>query len=113
MAVRSRRLWGPRQTLLSTTEALYTVPAGRTLVLRHLIVANHSASVNALFTLLCNGITSTSFGFWKATTLTPNQNLSLPVWWAFNPGDVLYIQTGPGAHVMSIGFGSLLDGVPA
>lgn len=108
MAVRSRRLTGP--ALLSTTTSLiYTVPSGRTLILRTVQVYNGSATLEAELRLFINGTTSVNRAL--KHLLAVETTATLTPYWILNPGDTLWAQ-GSQSTIRMTTFGSLLLGAP-
>jgi len=105
VAVRSRRLWGPvALPAASAAVVVYTVPAGRTAVVRGLVTYNDLGIANQI-TLKING------ALWWGNNFANNQLVAVvPTEVVLSPGDVLRCSCTLASHVT--GFGSLLDGVP-
>lgn len=123
MTVRSTRVWGPSKFTDTNYHLVYTVPTGRTLVLRTVTFYNASGATNP-FILACNGgdadhvvwrkqvlSARTSVGALQAgTEVAINEDVLQDVM-VFNPGDTLYVQ-GSGQPYVTAGFGTLLLGAP-
>jgi hypothetical protein len=109
VAVRSRRLFGPRSESTGAGQVvLYTVPSGRTLILRSLIVFGRGVAPNT-FTVHVNLAASTG-RLWRRT-LAQNETLVLEEPMILNPGDIIY-GTCEAGNVVWFGDGSLLFGAP-
>lgn len=112
MAVRSRRLWGPLGITTAVHTTLYTVPAGRTLIVRTICLTNYSATDTVTWNLLVGGASAnrTLFG---VQSLAPGASITKEVWFALNPGEQLGVTTaGTNPRLTTLGFGSLLLGEP-
>lgn len=108
MAVRSRRLFGPT-SLPTTPGILYTVPAGRTAILRSCRLTNRLLT-NEPFALFVNGtLTSTAVFLGTIPGQTSVEAFDELV---LNPGDVLRGSTVLANAGVAIGSGSLLLGEP-
>jgi hypothetical protein len=123
--VRSRRLWGPQlqtATLAPTTVALYTVPAGRTLVLRSLrvVLTGAGSLADPRWALLVdNGTVEATIDVVRSTVEAKTEPFEIVrgLSMSFNPGDILLGQVTGGSAVIStvawsMGSGSLLMGPP-
>lgn len=112
MAVRSRRLFGPANVPSGAATALYTVPSGRTAVVRSLVVANTSLTVAGSGSFRINGTTS-GFTWWWIPSIAVGDTWSADVVLILNPLDVLYFRQDTGANALRVtGGGSLLLGEP-
>lgn len=123
MAVRSRRLWGPIAQTGPGTPLLYTVPAGRTAVVRTVTFYKYGDATGTPAGLLLNGTTQDHCIFRadivpsrSAFVLAQNGLNSVsvtPMWDSIelNPGDDLYLWCTSNTLVCA-GFGSLLLGEP-
>lgn len=113
VAVRSRRLFGPSAAgSAGVPLAIYTVPAGRTAIVRSLFVAKTSTASDGNFTLRLNG-SSSGFGLYATVALAGVMTWILPDELVLNPGDVLWtVFTGATNVVRVSAFGSLLEGAP-
>lgn len=109
MAVRSRRFLGAQAIPVAVT-ALYTVPAGRTLVVRTLRVVNTHTVNTYTFSLWwpTSAVGSTQF---QTVALGPGLTWTNTDWCVLNPGDVLYGQSS-NTGVKISGYGALLLGEP-
>lgn len=108
MAVRSRRLWGPLLHVAGTTTSAYIVPAGRTAVLRSLVIANTAGSGAVVVIITPSG--GTAVGLISISMSAPSDRELFD--WVLNPGDTLSINPAAGMSVRTAGFGSLLEGAP-
>lgn len=105
MAVRSRRLSGPIVVPAGgVNTVIYTVPAGRTAVVRGCFVYNSLLLVNTVN--LLTGIGS----FWGHRFANAEFVQTVDREFVLNPGDVLVASSTTGANVTV--FGSLLLGAP-
>lgn len=93
--------------------AVYTVPAGRTAVIRTMTVTNTSSSDDGNFAVRVNG-TSSGFGLFENVDLPAFQTWVQPEEICLDPGDVLYmLPRNVATNVFrTFGFGSLLLGAP-
>lgn len=110
MAVRSRRLFGPLIVNVTVATTIYTVPAGRTAIIRALYIWNRSDLTNAVGRLHING-SSSSLRILDLTMAVDETRVYENI--VLDPGDTL-VWTNPGvagAYVLA-GFGSLLLGAP-
>lgn len=108
MAVRSRRVLGPT-TLGLVVTTLYTVPAGRTLLVRSHDVHNRLATAQ-VWVLYVNG--STAADVIASGSLAGQTSQHFDAVRILNPGDTL---RGNANIINAIGvtvYGSLLDGEP-
>jgi len=116
MSVRSQRLIGPTAVTATNLTTLYTVPSGRTLILRTLFVRNQHASATSgryRVEILGSGETIGSDVFWR-TALPPDSSVTVEGWWVARPGDVIN-GWNPDSSVPTLYFGlwgSLLNGEP-
>lgn len=110
--VRSQRIVGPVVVAASAATTVYTVPVGRTLVVRQMVVVNQSSTLAGSFHILLNGTSSSNNGLWKGVTLAAGARFTDAGWYAFNPGDFLRVSNGA-TPVNFFLFGSLLDGAPS
>lgn len=111
--VRSARVAGPITPLTGTATVVYTVPSGRTLIVRGLVIANVSGTVDATVQVRVNGTTS-GFGLWQGLSILRNETWVAPAYIVLNPGDVLYVRQDTGVNFIKVWlFGSLLDGAPS
>lgn len=108
MAVRSRRVAGPT-TLATSSGVIYTVPAGRTLIVRSITLYNRGANSTSSLVMI-NGTTGAEC-IWLVSLATQTST-SFVVPLVLNPGDVLRAHTTQATHVAMTVFGSLLLGEP-
>lgn len=107
MAVRSKRLFGP-EPIGTTSELIYTCPAGETALIKHLSLFNQGA-LTATVVIGINGIganqnvVSTQVGAGLASQLT-----SLFI--VLHPGDFLRANCSAGNFTVT-GYGAELEGV--
>lgn len=123
MAVRSRRLWGPTAVSGAATALLYTVPSGRTAVVRTVTFYKYGDATPTPAGLLLNGTGQNDCIFradiiQSRSTFAATQNTVAsasygPMWDSIelNPGDQLYLWCTSNTLVCA-GFGSLLLGEP-
>ena len=111
MAVRARRLFGPVE-VPSSTITLYLVPAGRTAIVRTLLVYNPSLTVTA-FGLLAVSFSGGDILMWQTEPLPPGQAESFPGDITLNPGEALVGGSSSSTvDVIMVGMGTLLQGAP-
>lgn len=109
-AVRSRRLWGPLQATQGGPTIVYTVPAGRTAVVRALIVCNVNTVVGEARLFLVNGPVANG-RVWNKVMGERETVVIHDI--VLNPGDELRLTSNtPGGVVTFAGYGSLLLGEP-
>lgn len=94
----------------NATLVLYTVPAGRTAIVRTITVVNGSASTAGTFRM---GIGSTSSGarILEGQALAPGETFIWDHWLALDPLDTL-VGVSVGVSLRVTGFGALLLGAP-
>lgn len=91
---------------------LYTVPAGRTLIIRELFLCNLGASTTIALTVNDGG-GGGDLRWWAGTVAaSPNTSYLDVDSLVFNPGDVLKATAGALTPVHCTAFGALLDGAP-
>lgn len=112
MAVRSRRLFGGQRLTVGAIQTIYTVPSGRTAILRKITLTNSSDTVAQPVTLRINGTTGGTLLF---EDLVPGQTTVTLEDVVLNPGDILRGRSNlTGTTGIDIfGFGSLLEGEPS
>lgn len=108
MPVRSTRLLGP--TLLPTTAAaLYTVPSGRTAIVRQISIVNSDSVTRTAF-LYIGG--SGVGNRWRRVDVASGVSSIDSAFGVLNPGDVLQ-GNASAANVLTVTImGALLDGEP-
>lgn len=113
MAVRSRRLFGPASSGAGAGGAvIYTVPAGRTAIIRTLQLHNNSAVGATIAALNLNNPGVATF-FWRPEPLGALGSVFYPGTMILMPGDVLSFRADPvTATCVALGFGTLLLGSP-
>lgn len=111
MAVRSRRLWGPTNMGTNATVTLYSVPAGRTAVIRTITVANGSATTAGTIRFGINSSSSTA-RILEGQAVPLGDTFIWDHWLALDPGDDL-IGVSVGVSLRCTGFGALLLGEPS
>lgn len=111
MAVRSARLFSLAVTSTSFTTA-YTVPTGKTIILRTLWVVNESLTAASTFGMRVN-VGPGAQTFVLEEPIPAKGRYVSDHWLAFDEGDVLSVRIAlaGGANLMVWGFGALLDGV--
>lgn len=109
MAVRSRRILGA-QAIPTALTALYTVPAGRTFILRTLRVVNTHTINTYTFSLWwpTSAVGSTQY---QTKSLGPGETWTDETWVVLNPGDIIYGQSA-NTGVKISAYGALLFGAP-
>lgn len=110
MAVVSRRIFGPA-LVPAVTGVIYTVPAGRTAIIRGLYLRSNSTTVAQNVNLYI-GAASGGTCIWSQSVPVHPYATALPAEIILNPGDVLRGDSVLGSVVVA-GFGSLLLGAPA
>lgn len=110
MSVRARRFVGPTLIAAAGTN-LYTVPTGRTLIIRALWVQNASA-VATQVRIGINGIAAAQ-QIQNGLVLGANGTSAVTTPIILNPGDQLWFSLSAAATVYVTGFGSLLLGAPS
>lgn len=108
--VRSRRFFGPLVLASGSNTLVYTVPGGRTAIIRSVWFANDQGTA-ATVSLRVNGNTSASTVF--TVTVPPFSAAESPPELVLNPDDELYIFVGGLVTVKASAYGSLLDGAPS
>lgn len=107
-SVRSKRLWGP--TSLAAGLAVYTVPAGRTALVKRLIFRN--AHLTGTATISIGTGNSSGVAMHRRETLTPDTVLEVEVWWVLPPGQTVNVVSSLASSLCRItGYGAELDGV--
>jgi len=110
VTVRSRRVFGPSVVTAAGYRLLYTVPAGRTLVVRRLAFAARTANHVFAWFYVNAGAVNNLVRFLDIPAGT--WSVSDDTWWVLNPGDTLYCYCNPEDTVVTL-FGALLDGAPS
>lgn len=106
MSVKSQRLTVPTSIPPGTTVVVYTVPAGRTAIVRSCFLTNISA-VNASPISL----RVATFDFWQDSVGA--RSSVQPGYFVLNPGDKLAVVNGDlAATIRATLYGSLLVGAP-
>lgn len=92
---------------------VYTVPAGRTLLLRTLVICNTSgAAITTTVSVNYAGVITTT-ALWRLVPLAISGSWEMPVEsLALDPGDKLYVGTSATNAAVIFGSGSLLLGAP-
>lgn len=109
MAVRSRRLYSANLNTLGATVNIYTVPSGRTLIVR--TVTFKRATINATdVEVLIRPAGGGGISTWARAALGTNETVALPFEIILNPADVLAVFITARCYVHA--FGSLLLGEP-
>lgn len=110
MAVRARRIFGPTQIAASGSATLYTVPSGRTAIVRFCQATNaHATTLGSLGLYLGSVADENRLHIFVMQGGTTSGNASLTL----NPGDVLLAAASAAGGPFTVwGFGSLLDGAP-
>lgn len=113
MSVRSRRLFTTAAPANANT-LLYTVPSGRTAVVRTLVLVGQSTTLGASATLLLNGTSAANNGLERGLVFSATETKYRDHWLCLNPGDTLRLSVAasPGSGVLVHGFGALLLGEP-
>lgn len=106
MAVRSKRILGP-VALPAAAAGIYTVPAGRTLVVRTVTFFNNTGAAQ-ICRLSTTASAANSVAYANVLAATP---AIFEHWMAFNPGDTIFGFSTAGTAVVHI-FGALLLGEP-
>lgn len=109
MAVRSRRFFGPTEVVGASAALLYTVPAGRTAILRLILVTMIGAGTGSVV-LRVNS--STGNPIWVQASGGVTVTLSVPGVIVLNPGDELRCNVPATMSAWWTGFGTLLLGEP-
>lgn len=110
MAVRSRRVLGPESHTSASSTLLYTVPSGRTLVIRTVTLTYNGAG-GAAWRLCVNGAATTDAI--RRGTFAAAGEMVLEAWLALNPGDELRLAGITAGHTINVAvFGALLEGEP-
>lgn len=104
MAVRSRRV-APTVAVGTGATAVYTVPAGRTLILRNSLFVNQSAAA-----ITCAMIVNGNF-VWRSV-VAADATVG-PPFMVLNPGDVLTVTKTGANPCYFTAFGTLLLGEPS
>lgn len=107
--VRSRRFFGPI-LVAASPQLLYTVPAGRTAVLKTLSLSAPAVAVPN-YSLRVNGVAGANQLYGGAVAAGLSVLLFDLV--VLNPGDTLHVVTASLNLLVIAGFGSLLDGSPS
>lgn len=107
--VRTTRLFGPVGVTNAAPQTIYTVPAGRTAIIRGLWVTNATSGTRK-WALTLNGTTSAK-QLLNYITLTSQANYQSELWWVLNENDVLrgYSDSAT-VDVILTAFGVLLPG---
>lgn len=108
MPVRIRRIAGP-VVLSGSTVLIYTVPAGRTLQLNTIWLANADPAVESIVTMYVNGAVVANRVL--RVRVPADNSTIINSRMVLNPGDTLYATRSAGT-VNLIAAGSLLDGEP-
>lgn len=114
MAVRSRPLAAISTLTNGAFTTLYTVPAGRTAIVRHWSVVNHHTGT--LTVRLAVRIAGALVDVYRQASLVSGEAFRGTDWYlALGPGDQLAVFVSGGSGAMTVhvvAAGSLLDGVP-
>lgn len=108
MSVRSGRVWGPTDLSASVGAELFTVPSGRTLVIRTLSFDVHSGTARNIFIGVDSGAGYVESARWFA--VGPNATLLLDQWRALNEGDIFCGYASAASTVTLTVYGALLEG---
>lgn len=110
MAVRSARLFGPT-ALNSTWLTVYTVPSGRTAIIRTLTLANTDTATQGTLVIGVNGTDHDDRLFTIVMPAGTTQRIDSFL--VLNPGDTLRAIRQTSTEMCLAGFGALLLGAPA
>lgn len=110
MAVRSRRLYSANLQTLSTGVLIYTVPSGRTLILRTVQFRRNYATAGVVNVGIKPGGAGSVLYSWQADLPTDKEHVTFDDWWVLEPADELYVFQTCKTYVHA--FGSLLFGAP-
>lgn len=108
MAVRSRRLFGPT-VITNALAAIYTVPAGRTAIVRTTWIYNQNVATQNVRMTVNGTAVSDSIGNFEVPA---GRGLQLGVELVLNPGDVLRAVASLNGAISVTMVGSLLLGAP-
>lgn len=110
--VRSRRLYGPVHATTGGPSLVYTVPSGRTAVVRSMVIVNNGTVTSEARVLLVNGPVANG-RVYNVELLAKGSVFVQDL--VFNPGDEVRItsNTVGGGPIAFALYGSLLDGAPA
>lgn len=110
MAVRSRRLAGPSQVVAGGATLSYTVPSGRTAVVRSVVLSSNAMASGEVKAYI--GAIGTPQLVW-VVQVPARSTVVHPGYIVLNPGDVFTIAVVTGQqNVTAAIFGALLDGIP-
>lgn len=109
MAVRSKKLWSGVSLPNALSVVLYTAQPGETVIVKHIILANPTAtSVRIIMSSLGTATPADRL----AADLAAGETRQIPVWWVLQPGDIVRALATPGSTgVRTAGFGAELEGV--
>lgn len=107
MAVRSNRLAGP--VSVSGSASVFTVPAGRTAIVKQISIVNFGAGSSTV-TLYLNG-TASGDALDRRSVGAGTTFHVIDIWWVFEPGDVMWVGASAAATVSV--HGALLEGAPS
>lgn len=114
MPVRSLKAWGP--VLVPTTDPtlVYTVPAGKTLLLKAWVAYDPATTVNSSEAIWLATATGTGTRFSRVSIIGGEMRENWPAFLAFPGGTTLYAHSAVARPALRVwGFGALLDGVAA
>jgi len=114
VAVRSRRVTAiTTVTANNTILDLYTVPSGRTLILRGLAIANGSGGASALARIYQYDDVGGNLQIVSVAAVAATSTYTETGWWVGNPGDKFSaLLATSGVNMKVCLWGSLLDGAP-
>lgn len=110
MAVRSNRIYGPQSIPIAQTQ-LYTVAAGRTLIIRRLSVVNTHATIAYSFQLWWPSNAANAEQY-PGVVVQPRSRYVDDGWQALRPGDVIWGQASVASALRITIYGALLLGAP-
>lgn len=109
--VRSRRIFGPTIINVAAGTLLYTVPAGRTLVVRTTSLINPTGTARSC-ALSVNGTAPLGDRFLGLVAVGADATVTLDHWYAFDPGDEIWGQVTVASQIQVAMWGALLLGSP-
>lgn len=106
MTVRSHRLWGPVRIESTDPQLVYTVPLGRTVIVKNVrLVEISGADVD--FDVTVNGSAADDAFFWDEH-LPAGKIVVDSTWWVLEQGDEVYVRASVADALVVWGSGAVL-----